>query len=122
MNTKELLYFQNDTENKCGVFRTSHQHQSIEKLSKFCTRLTQTQYVLRELDCCLDNNPTRPKLCAVSLVFANAPFLLEFLAPSVNGHSAGRFHVKLCAKCTLHSCYRYFLRYLQNTQTPLLWG
>jgi hypothetical protein len=27
-------------------------------------------------------------------------------------HSAGWFNVKLCTKCTLHSCYRRFLRYL----------
>jgi len=26
------LHFQNDTENKCGVLRTSHPHQSIKKL------------------------------------------------------------------------------------------
>jgi hypothetical protein len=39
------LHFQNDTENKCGVLRTSHLHQSIEKLSKFCTHLTETRYV-----------------------------------------------------------------------------
>jgi len=33
---KRSLHFQNDTENKCGVLRTSHPHQSIEKLSQFC--------------------------------------------------------------------------------------
>jgi hypothetical protein len=33
---KRTLHFQNDTENKCGVFRTSHLHQSIEKHSQFC--------------------------------------------------------------------------------------
>jgi hypothetical protein len=31
---KRTLHFQNDTENKCSAFRTSHPHQSIE-LSKF---------------------------------------------------------------------------------------
>jgi hypothetical protein len=33
---KRTLHFQNDTENKCGVLRTSHVHQSIEAHSKFC--------------------------------------------------------------------------------------
>jgi hypothetical protein len=33
---KRTLHFQNDTENKCGVLKTSHLHQSIEKHSKFC--------------------------------------------------------------------------------------
>jgi hypothetical protein len=51
-----------------------------------------------------DRVPTR------TLAFANAPFLLEFLVSGVNGYSAGWFHVKLSAKCTLHSCYRLFLR------------
>jgi len=32
----EPLHFQNDTENKCGILRNSHPHQSIEILSKFC--------------------------------------------------------------------------------------
>jgi hypothetical protein len=50
---------------KCGVLRTLHLHQSIEKLSKFCTHLTDTRYVLRESQGrCRDGNPTRPKLCA----------------------------------------------------------
>jgi hypothetical protein len=35
MRTKELLHFQNDTENKCSILRTSLLHQSIEKYSKF---------------------------------------------------------------------------------------
>jgi hypothetical protein len=42
---KRILHFKNDTENKCGVLTTSHLHQSIEKLSKFCTHLTETRYV-----------------------------------------------------------------------------
>jgi hypothetical protein len=54
--------------------------------------------------CIRHRGPTR------TLVFANAPFLLEFLLPDVNVYSAVWFHVKLCAKCTLHSCYRLFLR------------
>jgi hypothetical protein len=33
---KKTLHFQNDTENKCGVLRTSHLHQSTKKHSKFC--------------------------------------------------------------------------------------
>jgi hypothetical protein len=33
---KGTLHFKNDTENKCGVLRTSHLHQSIERHSKFC--------------------------------------------------------------------------------------
>jgi hypothetical protein len=33
---KITLHIQNDTENKCGVLRNSHLHQSIEKHSKFC--------------------------------------------------------------------------------------
>jgi hypothetical protein len=28
---KRTFHFQNDTENKCGVLRTSHLHQSIKK-------------------------------------------------------------------------------------------
>jgi hypothetical protein len=42
---KITLHFQNDTENKWGILRSSHLHQSIEKLSKFCMHLTETQYV-----------------------------------------------------------------------------
>jgi hypothetical protein len=62
---KRTLHFQNDTENKCDVLRTSHLHQSIEKLSKSCTHLTETRYVLHESHgTCRDDNPTRPKLCA----------------------------------------------------------
>jgi hypothetical protein len=57
---KRTLHFKNDTENKCDAFRTSHLHQSIEKLSKFCTHLTETRYVLRESHGrCRDYNPTR---------------------------------------------------------------
>jgi hypothetical protein len=63
---KRTLHFQSDTENKCGVLRTSHLYQSIEKLSKFCTNLTETRYVLREsYGRCLDNSLARPNLCAV---------------------------------------------------------
>jgi ABC-type polysaccharide/polyol phosphate transport system ATPase subunit len=62
---KGTLHFQNYTENKCGIVRTSHLHQSIERLSKTCTLLTETRYVLRESHGrCRDDNPTRPKLCA----------------------------------------------------------
>jgi hypothetical protein len=58
---KRTLHFQNDTENKCGVLRTSHLHQSIEKHSKFCTHLTETRYVLRESrGRCRDDSPARP--------------------------------------------------------------
>jgi hypothetical protein len=64
---KGTLHFQNDTENTCGVLRTSHLHQSIEKLSVFCTHLTETRYMLRKSHGrCRDDNPTRPKLCAES--------------------------------------------------------
>jgi hypothetical protein len=45
---KRTLHFQNDAENKFGALWTSHIHQSIEKLSKFRTHLTETRYVLRE--------------------------------------------------------------------------
>jgi hypothetical protein len=108
---KRTLHFQNDTENKCGVLRTSYLHQSIEKHSKFCIHLTESRYVLRESrGRCRDDNCIRHRGPTRTLVFANAPFLLEFLVPGVNGYSAGWFHVKLCAKCTLHSCYRLFLR------------
>jgi hypothetical protein len=42
------------------MLRTSNLHQSIEKLSKFCTHLTETRYVLRESHGrCRDDNPTR---------------------------------------------------------------
>jgi hypothetical protein len=34
---KRTLHFQNDTENKCGVLRTSHLHQSIEKHQSFAS-------------------------------------------------------------------------------------
>jgi hypothetical protein len=62
---KITLHFQNNTENKCGELRTSHLHQSKEKLSKFCTHLTETRYVLRESHGrCRDDNPTRPKIYA----------------------------------------------------------
>jgi hypothetical protein len=62
---KRALHSQNDTENKCSVVRTSHLHQSTEKLSKFCTHLTETRYVLRESHGrCRDNNPARTKFCA----------------------------------------------------------
>jgi hypothetical protein len=113
---KRTLHFQNDTENKCGVLRTSHLHQSIEKLSKFCTHLTETRYVLRESHGRYrDDNPRSAVASDTEgrsglFVFTNAHFLLEFLVLGVNGYSAGWFHVKLCAKCTLHSCYRLFLR------------
>jgi hypothetical protein len=52
--------------------------------------------------CFRHRGPTR------TLAFENALFLLKFLVPGVNGYSAGWFHVKLCAKCTLHSCYSFF--------------
>jgi hypothetical protein len=62
---KITLHFQNYTENKFSVLRTLHLHQSIEKLSKFCTHLIETRYVQRELHGrCQDDNPARPKLCA----------------------------------------------------------
>jgi hypothetical protein len=32
---QKTLHYQNDTENKCGEFRTSHLHQSIEKSQSF---------------------------------------------------------------------------------------
>jgi hypothetical protein len=54
---------------------------------------------------CRDDNPTRPTLCAVFLVMEAMAVVIH-----ANGYSAGWFHVKLCAKCTLHSCYRLFLR------------
>jgi hypothetical protein len=110
---KITLHFQNDTENKCGVLKTSYLHQSIEKISKFCTHLTETRYVFRESHGRFrDDSPTRSKLCAECPKWwmQMHPFLLEFLVPGVNGFSAWWFHVKLCAKCTLHSCYRLFLR------------
>jgi hypothetical protein len=43
------------------------------------------------------------------LCLCRSPFLLEILVPGINGYLAGWFHVKLCAKCMLHSCYRLFL-------------
>jgi hypothetical protein len=59
------LPFQNDKENKCGVLRTSHLHQTIEQFSKLCAHLTETRYVLRESHGrCRDDNPTRLKLCS----------------------------------------------------------
>jgi hypothetical protein len=74
---KRTLHFQNYTENKCGILRTSHLHQSIEKLSKFCTHLTETRYVLHEShDRCRDNNPSGPKLCALSLGFWRLLFMV----------------------------------------------
>jgi hypothetical protein len=77
---KGTLHFQNNTENKHGALRTEHLHQSIEKLSKFCTHLTQTRYVLREShDRCRDDNPTRPKLCAVSLVMEAVAVVIRCL-------------------------------------------
>jgi hypothetical protein len=36
-------------------------------------------------------------------------------------HLTGWFRMKLCVKCTSHSCHRLFLHCLQNTSTPLLW-
>jgi hypothetical protein len=39
-----------------------------------------------------------------------APSLLKFPVPGINGYLAEWFRVKLCAKFTLHSCYRLFLR------------
>jgi hypothetical protein len=55
---KRTLHFQNDTENKCGVLRTSHIHQSIEKLSEVCTHLTETRHVLHESHGrCREDNP-----------------------------------------------------------------
>jgi hypothetical protein len=66
---KRTLHFQNDTENKSGVLRSSHLHQSIEKPSKFCTRFTETRYVLRESHGRYpDDNPTRPRRYAVPQV------------------------------------------------------
>jgi hypothetical protein len=35
---KRTLHFQNDTESKCGVLKTSHLHQSKKKDSKFCLK------------------------------------------------------------------------------------
>jgi hypothetical protein len=32
---KRTLHLQNDTENNCGILRTSHLHQPIEKHSSF---------------------------------------------------------------------------------------
>jgi hypothetical protein len=91
---KRTLHFQNNTENKCGILRTSHLHQSIEKLSKFCTHFTETQYVLCESHGrCRDDNPNLTQtLCRVSLVMEAMAVVI-----CVNGYSAGWFHVKLCA-------------------------
>lgn len=62
---KICLHFQNDTESKCGMLRTSHLHQSIEKLWKFCTQL--------RLNICSASHTadvetiikTRPEFCVV---------------------------------------------------------
>jgi hypothetical protein len=40
---KRTFHFQNDTENKCDVLKTSYLTQSTEKLSKFCSHLTETR-------------------------------------------------------------------------------
>jgi hypothetical protein len=35
---KRTLQFHNDTEDKCGILKTSRLHQSLEKLSKYCLK------------------------------------------------------------------------------------
>jgi hypothetical protein len=64
---------------------------------------------------CRDDNPTRPILYAVSLVMEAMAVVIP-----VNGYSAGWFHVKLCAKCKLHSCYRLFLRSAEHTNSSVV--
>jgi hypothetical protein len=48
---RKSFRFQNETENKCGVYLTSHPHQSIENLSKLMmivvARLKQMALVLK---------------------------------------------------------------------------
>jgi hypothetical protein len=44
---KRTLHFQNDTENKCGMLRTSRLHQSIEKHSKVLFQMTWVIVVAR---------------------------------------------------------------------------
>jgi hypothetical protein len=44
---KRTLHFQSDTKNKCGVLRTSHLHQSIEKTLKVLFQMTGVIVVAR---------------------------------------------------------------------------
>jgi hypothetical protein len=86
---KRTLHIQNDTENKCGVLKTSHLHHLILKLSKFCTHLTETWYVLRKSHSrCRDDNPQSTVASDTEgqsgLLFLQ---MLEFLVQGVNGHS-----------------------------------
>jgi hypothetical protein len=106
------------TANKCGFFRTSPLHYSTDKLWNFCryTSLRDWKQVRIRSTVASHTGPTS------TYALSNATYLLEFLVPDVNGYSAGWIHVKLCAKCTLNSCYRIFLHKLQNTPTPQLWG
>jgi Mg2+/Co2+ transporter CorB len=47
---KRTLLFQNDTENKCGVLRTSHLHQSTEKKKhKVLFQMTRVTVVVARL-------------------------------------------------------------------------
>jgi hypothetical protein len=64
----------------CDILRTSHPHQSIEQLSMVCTHLTEIRYAFHEsLGKRADDNPTRPKLCAVSLVMETMVVVIRCL-------------------------------------------
>lgn len=81
MSIKALYNFLNDAESKCSVLETSDIHQSIEKFSKFCTHLAETRHVCSAIQHgrCRDNNPTRLKLCSVSLVMKAMTVVFDFL-------------------------------------------
>jgi hypothetical protein len=64
---------------------------------------------------CRDDNPTRPKLCAVPLVMEAMAVVIR-----VSGYSAAWFHVKLCAKCTLHSCCRLSSLTAEHTNSSVV--
>jgi hypothetical protein len=57
-DTKELHTYKIIQKTNAAYLELHTLHQSIEKLSKFCTHLTETRYVLREShDKCRDDNP-----------------------------------------------------------------
>lgn len=57
----KILYFQNGTENNCGILRNSQIHQSIEISQRFFTPPTDLICAPPVTRRCRDENPTCPK-------------------------------------------------------------
>jgi hypothetical protein len=83
---------------------------SVTCISHGTTRLSNHQHLVQDIRVERMHCQRTESWLALCVCDENESFLLEFLVPGVNWYSAVWFHVKLCAKCTLHSCYRLYRR------------